>query len=79
MLDSKLYKGLRKSLIFRDASDSNFEEIIREISFRIVDFKKNEILFFEGDDCSSIGIVLDGEVNVNKGVTIGKKSKYNKN
>ena len=73
MLDSKLYKGLRKSLIFRDASDSNFEEIIREISFRIVDFKKNEILFFEGDDCSSIGIVLDGEVNVNKGVTIGKK------
>lgn len=72
-MDSKLYKAFKESLIFRDISDSDFDEIIKEISFRVVDFKKNEILFLEGDNCNAIGLVLEGEIDVNKGVTIGKK------
>ena len=72
-MDTRLYNSLRKSIIFKDVSEVNFNEIVNEIPFRILDYKKNEILFFEGDDCNSIGIVLDGEVEVNKGLTIGKK------
>ena len=74
-MDTKLYNSLRKSIIFKDVSEVNFNEIVNEIPFRILDYKKNEILFFEGDDCNSIGIVLDGEVEVNKGIK--KKKKVN--
>lgn len=72
-MDTRLYKSLRNSIIFKDVSEDNFSDIVKEVSFRIVDYKKSEILFFEGDDCNSIGIVLDGEVEINKGMTVGKR------
>lgn len=52
-----LFKGLPKEEI-RDFIDSRL--------YRVKKYNKDEIIGLEGEDCKSIGIVLDGKVEVQK-------------
>lgn len=72
-MKDNLVKELKEIQIFKSLTDEEIDNIVKEISFRIAEYKKGEILFWEGDECTGIGIVLEGEVEIHKGAIMGKK------
>lgn len=72
-MDIETLYQLKKTILFMNFELDEIKNIFRHISLRITHYKKGEILFLEGSDCTGIGIVLSGKVEINKGATIGKK------
>ena len=72
-MDKETLYQLKKTILFMDFDLDEIKKIFKDISLRIIHYKKGEILFLEGSDCTGIGIVLSGKVEINKGATIGKK------
>lgn len=72
-MNASFISQLKSTQIFKSISEEEIETIIKEVPFRTVDYKKGEVLFWEGDKCTGIGIVLDGEVEIHKGAIMGKK------
>ena len=48
-----------------------------DIHHVLVSAKKNETLFFEGDQCTKIGIVINGKINIVSYLDDGKEIIYN--
>lgn len=72
-MNASFISQLKNTQIFKSISEEEIEKIIKEVPFRTVDYKKGEVLFWEGDKCTGIGIVLEGEVEIHKGAIMGKK------
>lgn len=72
-MNASFISQLKGTQIFKSISEEEIETIIKEVPFRTVDYKKGEVLFWEGDKCTGIGIVLEGEVEIHKGAIMGKK------
>lgn len=72
-MNASFISQLKGTQIFKSIEEEEIEKIIKEIPFRTVDYKKGEVLFWEGDKCTGIGIVLEGEVEIHKGAIMGKK------
>ncbi|MBP2028206.1 CRP-like cAMP-binding protein [Acetoanaerobium pronyense] len=72
-MNASFISQLKGTKIFKSISEEEIEKIIKEVPFRTVDYKKGEVLFWEGDKCTGIGIVLEGEVEIHKGAIMGKK------
>ncbi|WAM33075.1 Crp/Fnr family transcriptional regulator [Caldicellulosiruptor morganii] len=62
--ETKLFRGIEKSSIERLLSDCN---VVQK------SFEKDEIIVFEGDECTSIGIILEGLVDIKKVLSSGKE------
>lgn len=67
-----MFKTIKRCLLFKDF---NFEEIttlLKQIDSYKKAFQKNEIIAIEDSDCSSIGIVLKGSIEIQKVYASGK-------
>ena len=49
----------------------------KHLKFDEVETKKNQTLFFEGDECKSIGVILSGKINIISYFADGKEIVYN--
>ncbi len=67
-----VFKMLNKCILFKGFSTENIENMINSINYRIKSFNKGEVVAMEGSDCSSIGIVIAGSVEVQKIYESGK-------
>lgn len=65
-------EALKKCVLFKDISSSRIEEIISQIPNSIKSYKKNSIIAIEGNDCNSLGIILWGNVEINKSFPSGQ-------
>ncbi|MDP4147098.1 MAG: Crp/Fnr family transcriptional regulator [Bacillota bacterium] len=63
---------LKLSSIFRNFSDEDISKLLPEISYRIVEYHKDDAVAIEGDKCQSIGIILQGKVEIQKLFASGK-------
>lgn len=65
-------KSITNSILFREIESITVKEILKEIDYSIKSYEKNNIIAFEGDNCTSLGIILEGEVEVQKAFPSGK-------
>lgn len=63
---------LSKCILCNGLSGNEIKEIFENLTYSISSFKKDSILFFEDDECTSLGIVLDGMLEVRKIFASGK-------
>jgi CRP-like cAMP-binding protein len=74
----ELIKILKKCILFKNMNEEELTNIFKKIKYSIYDNCKNCttckscILALEGDDCKSIGIVLQGNVEIQKHYPNGK-------
>lgn len=67
-----IYEPIHQCPLFKDIDEDRFFELIKTTNYRIEDVKKNHVIASEDDDCTSIGIVLEGAVEVKKIYPSGK-------
>jgi CRP-like cAMP-binding protein len=73
-----LIQSLKKCILFKELDSQEIQDILQKVRYSIHDNCKNCIscrtciLALEGDDCSSIGIVLQGNVEIQKHYPNGK-------
>lgn len=63
---------LKKCLLFKNSNQSEIITLFENLSASKKSFEKNEIIALEDSDCSSIGIVLKGNVEIQKLYASGK-------
>lgn len=68
----KHLKSLSNCVLFKGINESRIEEILGLISYTVKDYEKNSIIAIEGDDCSSLGIILEGDIEIHKPFPSGK-------
>lgn len=60
------YSTLQFSVLFKSLSEEEIQSMLANCNYNIFTYNKNDILALEGDKIESIGIVLEGTVEVQK-------------
>ncbi|PRR78092.1 Global nitrogen regulator [Clostridium liquoris] len=74
----KISSALKKSSIFKDLNEEELSKVIKEKNYRLASYDKGETIAIEEDLCSSIGIVIQGIVEVQKIFASGKTITINR-
>lgn len=62
----KYVEQLSKSPLFKSIPREEIINILGEISYEVNIYNKGEIIAIEGDDCHSLGIILEGRIEIQK-------------
>lgn len=60
----KLFETIKDSALFIGIKEDEFEKLTKCMDAKIESFQKNEIIFLSGDCISSIGVVLNGRIQI---------------
>jgi CRP-like cAMP-binding protein len=63
---------LHNCSLFKNLSNNEIESILRSIDYDVTSYSKEQIISTEGDECSKIGIVLTGTIEIRKIYPLGK-------
>lgn len=62
----KIVEVLNKCVLFKGIPNNEIAKSLESINYEISNFKKNEIIAIEEEECISLGIILDGLVEIQK-------------
>lgn len=62
----KYIQQLTRCVLFRGMDKEQIVNILKKTSYQIISYNKDEVIAIEGDDCHSIGIILEGVVEIQK-------------
>lgn len=62
----KYVEQLSKSPLFKSIPREEIINILGKISYEVNIYNKGEIIAIEGDDCHSLGIILEGRIEIQK-------------
>mgnify|MGYP001401643412 CR=1 FL=1 len=68
---------LKLCVLFRDIDELNIKESLNGINSKVMNYSKNQPIALEGDECTSIGIVLEGSIEIQKIYLSGKTMTVN--
>lgn len=68
----KYFDSLNKTVLFKTLEYDNLKSLLDSVPYTIVNFKKDDIIAIEGDDCNCLGIILRGSVEIHKPFPSGK-------
>ncbi|SHG94094.1 Crp/Fnr family transcriptional regulator [Tepidibacter thalassicus] len=73
-----MFKELENSELFKGFDSEQIHNMLKKINYKIEEFSKGEVIAMEGENVESLGIVLSGEINVNKMYENGKQFQVKK-
>lgn len=82
ILVNDIYLALQKSYLFKNKSIGEIEQLISNISYKIVNFEKNELIFTPNKTADTMAIIISGSVETQKFfpcgkvIVLSKKTKY---
>lgn len=68
----KYLSSLSSSVLFCSIELKDIKKLISSIEYKIENYHKGDIIAIEDDDCTSIGIILSGNIEVHKPFPSGK-------
>lgn len=68
----KIISALSLCHLFQKLNIIEIENVAKEMNYKLASYKKNDVLAIEGDPCTSIGIVIEGRIEINKLLANGK-------
>lgn len=63
---------LKNCILFKDFKEEEIKHTLNNINYKISSYEKQETIALESDKCNSIGILLDGTVEIQKLFSSGK-------
>ena len=69
---NKVIEKLKNNQFFRGVSDSRIEEILLELKYVSKTYSKDQVIANEGEICNSLGLVIDGIVEIQRIYSSGK-------
>ena len=68
----KHLNNLIKSILFKNIEKNKIKDLLSSIPFIINKYSKDDTIAIEGDDCSSLGVIISGNVEIHKLFPSGK-------
>lgn len=68
----KYLDNLSKTILFKDVDKFKINILLESVSYNIINYEKNHLIAIEGDDCSKLGIILSGNIEIHKPFPSGK-------
>ena len=68
-----LISDLKKSILFENMPNDELEKMLNSIKYKLLNLNKNEIIFDAFSYANSIGIILSGDISVEKILPCGKQ------
>lgn len=68
----EIIKKLEKNELFNNVDKTKMLEILGNLKYSIVSYKKGEVIFQEEEICSAIGLIIDGTINIERIYPNGK-------
>lgn len=68
----KYLTSLNQSVLFHSISFDDIKDLVDSVKYSIKNYNKGDIIALEDDDCTSLGIILDGSVEIHKPFPSGK-------
>lgn len=68
---------LQETILFSGLDQKTISSIFEKISYKISEYKKDELIAIEGDNCHSLGIILEGTIEVQKVFPSGQVTTIN--
>ena len=63
---NELIETLRESTLFKGFGNADMSRLLAGTRYRVSAYSRNQVIALEGDDASSVGIVLEGIIEVQK-------------
>lgn len=63
---------IKKCRLFTEMEIKDLERILADMNYTIQEYPKEEVIALEGENCSALGIVLEGRIQVQKAYSSGK-------
>lgn len=70
---NEMISKLKKNKFFKDLSSDNIAILLSEITYYSKFYNKGEVIANEEDDCTSLGLILDGIVEIQRIYPSGKQ------
>ena len=70
---NKIIERLKENELFKEVNDINIETTISELNILTKNYSKDQIVANEGELCNSLGLVIDGVVEVQRIYSSGKQ------
>lgn len=64
--------SLSKCVLFKSMGKDEILNILKSVPFSLSSYDKDEIIAIEGNDCLSLGIILEGSIEIHKPFVSGK-------
>lgn len=71
-MEPKTISALIKTQLFNNISEDTLQEIFSSVKYDIKEYSSGYLIAAEGEECVSIGIILDGNVEIQKTYASGK-------
>jgi len=68
----KYLNSLSKSILFENVNINEINTLLSSVLYNISNYEKNDVIAIEEDDCKSLGIILNGSVEIHKSFPSGK-------
>ncbi len=69
--------SLLKCVLFQNINGEEIENVLTNIPYNINKYSNGDVIAIEGDDCNSLGIILEGNVEIHKSFESGKNVTIN--
>lgn len=69
---NKVIEKLKNNQFFKGLSDSRIEEMLLELKYVSKTYSKDQVIANEGEICNSLGLVIDGFVEIQRIYSTGK-------
>lgn len=67
-----IVKALEGNELFRNMNDTMIKEIISKITYHEREYHRGEVIAHEEDECSSLGLIIDGHIEIIRLYSSGK-------
>lgn len=67
-----IIKALQCSELFKGFSNNEIQAMLQSTPYSLISFGKNQVIAVEGEACSSIGIIINGSIDIKKILVSGK-------
>ncbi|PKM88946.1 MAG: Crp/Fnr family transcriptional regulator [Firmicutes bacterium HGW-Firmicutes-12] len=71
-MDQKIITALTNTLIFKNINEDKLRDIFNNVNYSIKEYSNDSPVAAEGEECLSLGIILDGSVEIQKTYSSGK-------
>lgn len=68
----KYLESLEKCILFKDMKKDEIRRVISNTSYKIAEYNSEDIIAIEGEACTSLGIILNGNIEIHKSFASGK-------
>lgn len=65
-------ESLLKCVLFKDMNGTEIENVLKNTIVQLKDYNAGDIIAIEGNSCDSVGVILEGNIEIHKSFSSGK-------